>query len=442
VALVNGLQSWNIDQLAAHSNRPDLLLQKLGAKDTSLVSYYAMLHRKRLRRQGMTDDMPTTDAPLPAVMINSYKSDNGICKIKYTFGSSCGVLKSCNIFVNNVPVYGAYGKLLSNAIVQDSDDVPLCKGENKIEISCVDNNKTESLRDAIVVLNDKQTVPDLYVLAFGVSRYKNPAYNLAYADKDVRDLSSVLEGMKDKGFANVYSKVLTNEQVTPEAIKQAKDFVKNAKPDDVFILSIAGHGTHDNDPEATYYFLTYNTDLKNLKGTAADFETIEDLLQGIPPRNKLFLMDACESGEIDDEDQGQMVAMASGAGIASRGIKKNVSSSRVKSQVPSGKRSYLYQKDRYIYNDLVRRSGAIVFSSSKGGELSYERSDIQNGLFTKSIMKALTTKDADKNGDGIVSTDELREYVSADVGKASNDLQHPTVDRDNIYQKFGFSVGK
>ena len=151
-------------------------------------------------------------------------------------------------------------------------------------------------------------------------------------------------------------------------------------------------------------------------------------------------MDACESGEIDDEDQGQMLASATGAGISSRGFKSTTQPITDNGKQTTAKRSYLYQKDRYIYNDLVRRSGAIVFSSSKGGELSYERSDIENGLFTEYIMKALTTTEADKDGNGTVSTDELREYVSAQVSKASGDLQHPVVDRDNIYQKFGFGV--
>ena len=280
---------------------------------------------------------------------------------------------------------------------------------------------------------------DLYLLAFGVSKYKNQNLNLEYAHKDALDLEKVIQNTKGKGFENVYTKVLINEQVTPDAIKASKDFVKNAKPDDTFILFIAGHGLHDTDADATYYFLTSNADLKNLKGTAANFETIEDLLQGIPPRNKLFLMDACESGEIDEEDQGQMLAAATGAGIASRGFKSTTQPTTDNRQL-TAKRSYLFQKDRYIYNDLVRRSGAIVFSSSKGGELSYERSDIENGLFTEYIMKALTTPEADKDGNGTVSTDELRQYVSEQVAKASGNLQHPTVDRDNIYQKFGFSL--
>ena len=81
-----------------------------------------------------------------------------------------------------------------------------------------------------------------------------------------------------------------------------------------------------------------------------------------------------------------------------------------------------------------------MFSSSKGGEFSYERDELQNGLFTEEIMNALTTNKADKNNDGIISTDELRDYVSKAVSDLSGDLQHPTVDRDNIYQKFGFGI--
>lgn len=45
-----------------------------------------------------------------------------------------------------------------------------------------------------------------------------------------------------------------------------------------------------------------------------------------------------------------------------------------------------------------------------------------------------------KNNDSIISTDEFRDYVMKTVSKISDDLQHPTVDRDNIYQKFGFPV--
>ncbi|MFA6403771.1 MAG: caspase family protein [Salinivirgaceae bacterium] len=439
IAMVNGMDCWNIDQFAVKNNRPDILLQRVGSTNKDLIAHYNNQYKKRLKKLGLTENQLTNDYSVPIARINENKQSGKISDIKFSFTDEKYQLKRYNVYVNDIPIYGSYGKPINGNTIDLAEKIELTKGENKIEVSCMNEKGAESYR-ALSYANYKgESKGDLYLLAFGVSKYQNPAYNLQFADKDAKDLSTVVEGLKGKGYDKVYTKILTNEQVTPEAIKAAKDFGKNAKPDDTFILFIAGHGMHDSDPEATYYYLTSNAEVNNLKATAADFETIEDLLQGIPPRNKLFLMDACESGEIDEEDQGQLLAVATGTGIASRGFKATAAPV-TSNQQPVTKRNYLYQKDRYIYNDLVRRSGAIVFSSSKGGELSYERSDIENGLFTEYLMKALTTTEADKDGNGIVSTDELRQYVSEQAAKASGGLQHPTVDRDNIYQKFGFQI--
>jgi hypothetical protein len=120
--------------------------------------------------------------------------------------------------------------------------------------------------------------------------------------------------------------------------------------------------------------------------------------------------------------------------------------SKVLSPGNLGIRTYLQEKDRYIYNDLVRRSGSIVFSSCRGDEVSYETVEYENGLFTEYVVKAIDgAGDADR--DGIVTTDELQDYVRSIVAEETGKQpllypipQHPTVDRDNIYQKFGFEV--
>ena len=449
VAMVQGLNCWNIDQKAYKYNRPDILLKRLAFAEDEVIKHFERQNSKRLRKLGIDNSDLQNEFASPYIsnFVKS-KTTEKVANLKATLYDDNYPLKSYNIFINDVPIYGIKGIEISGNKYELDDLVELGIGDNKIEVSCVNQKGIESNRSilydkfspSVRYTNTKKR--NLYFIGFGVSKYKDSKLNLQFAHKDVLDLEKVLLQFKNKEVGEVFTKVLINEQVTPVAIKEAKDFLKNAQPDDTFILFIAGHGLHDRDEDATYYFLTHNTDLNNLKGTAADFEAIEDLLQGIHPRNKLFLMDACESGEIDEEDQGQMIAAATGVGIASRGFKSNtpVIASEAKQSQPTAKRAYLYQKDRYIYNDLVRRSGAIVFSSSKGGELSYERSDIENGLFTEYIMKALTTTEADKDGNGTVSTDELRQYVSEQVAKASGDLQHPTVDRDNIYQKFGFGV--
>ncbi|HMV27164.1 MAG TPA: caspase family protein, partial [bacterium] len=147
-------------------------------------------------------------------------------------------------------------------------------------------------------------------------------------------------------------------------------------------------------------------------------------------RRKLFFMDTCESGEAD-EGRGAISSLNTTKTIRSRAARGFKSS--------SGQRSYLFQKDRYIYNNLLRRSGTIVFSSSLGGEYSYERDDFQNGLFTEALIAALGGA-ADANYDAKVDTYELRRYLRKTVSSWSNGMQNPTVDRDNISQLISLPV--
>jgi uncharacterized caspase-like protein len=113
---------------------------------------------------------------------------------------------------------------------------------------------------------------------------------------------------------------------------------------------------------------------------------------------------------------------------------------RTKTRAAAPPRAFLLQRDRFIYNDLLRRSGAIVFSASRGGELSYESDELKHGYFTAEILTALTTGVADQDQDGAVSTDELREYVTRAVARRSNDAQNPTVDRDNLTVRFKLPI--
>jgi MYXO-CTERM domain-containing protein len=95
-----------------------------------------------------------------------------------------------------------------------------------------------------------------------------------------------------------------------------------------------------------------------------------------------------------------------------------------------------------LFRDVFRRSGAIVLSSSRGGELSYEDDAIGNGMFTHALLRALTTAEADADGDGSVMIRELRDYVAAKVAALTGDQQHPTIDRDNRHVQLGFPITK
>jgi len=358
--------------------------------------------------------------------------------LRFKLNDSKYFLKKYNIFVNDVPLFGVAGKDISGKNVELNEKVELGMGNNKIEVTCINEKGVESYRALAFAEYGEQVKKDLYFIGFGVSDYRDNSLNLKYADKDVKDIATLFSKM-GKYFENIHIKTYLNSEVTTASIKVAKVFLNNSKIDDTVILFIAGHGIYDRDKEATYYYLTYEADLRNLSGTAANYEFVENLLQGIPARNKLLLMDTCESGEIEENIRERYnIGAKNGKFIprTGRGI-KIVSVENVKEK-GGGNRVYLYERGRFIYNDLIRRSGAIVFSSSKGGEFSYESEHLKNGFFTAEFLNAFNNGKADLNKDGLISTDELREYVAIAVDKLSNGLQHPTVDRDNIYQKFGF----
>ena len=438
VAMVKGIKAFGIDQFAMKNNRPDIILERMDLGSQNIRDYFNSRYQNRLRKSGFSESQLSGELHVPETAIVETSSDGKKVRLRIRFSDSIFNLKNYNIYVNDVPLFGAYGKPLNGKTAGIEETIELTPGKNKIEAGCINEKGSESMRE--LTMADGPVFPGpagtLYYIGFGVSRYKNESLNLKYAHKDALDLAAAFMKMKGKNFVDVRVKTLTDSEVTPDGIRQAKQFLNGSIPGDTLVVFIAGHGVHERDSRATYYYLTHNTDINDLKGTAADFELVEDLLQGVAPRNKLFLMDTCESGEIDEA-----VQINNAASAGSRGLKPRAARALTITAKPGEKvrpRSWLFQKDRYISNDLSRRSGAIVFSSCRGGEYSYEHDSISNGYFTREIINALGGK-ALVTG-GTINTDALRTYVSDAVAKDTADMQHPTVDRDNLYQKFGFPV--
>ncbi len=431
VAMVKGLTPFGVDQFALRNNRPDEVLGRLGAAPDVIEGFHAQW-KKRLRRAGLTEEQVAKNLAVPRATVATTRADPDSVWLDIALDGRGQKLKSYSVFINDVPIFGAAGKPLGAPSAQLRERVSLTPGVNKIEVSATDAGGAESYRALAYATRDATPKGRLFFLGFGVSAYKDPALRLKYAHKDVQDLASALSGLAPRHFAEVKVKALVDAEVTPQAIAGAKSFLTAATADDTLVVFIAGHGVHDHDKDATYYFLTHGADLADLPHTAARFEDLEALLQDVAPRKKLFLMDTCESGELDEPAETRLVADASAQGIISRGVKIKRTQG-----APGARREWLMDRSRFIFADLQRRSGAVVFSSSRGGELSYERDDLKNGVFTHALLRGFAGA-ADQDKDGVVSVDELREYVAAEVKKATAGLQNPTVDRDNLYQKFAF----
>jgi WD40 repeat protein len=427
VAAVQGNRAFAIHQLAARNNRPDLLLERAGIGRPDVIAHFRHRHLQRLAKLGLqaNEDLAATFDAAPSVEITELTRDGTTATIAAEISSPAADLTHYQVWIDGVPALPGRGTPVGGRRQQIITRVELGTGTNLIELSASATNGTESLRASREIQIEGTPARELYFLGFGVSRYRDPNLNLGYPEKDARDLATLFE-RAHKTYRRVHTKLVVDEEVTTDNIRRAKDFLRAATIDDTVIVFLAGHGTYTDDRDAEYLFITHDADLEHLRETAAPFELIENLVAELPARRRLLLLDTCESG---DREGGSAPATAGTGALRSRTTRALVRTSADSRGAPP--RAVVRDRERFIYADLTRRTGAIVFSSSHGTELSYESDDWQNGAFTAELKVALTDPTSDRDGDGVVSIDELRVTVSAAVARRTRDLQHPTVDRDN-----------
>ncbi len=418
VAAVQEGRTYSVDQLALSKNRPDIILDRMGFGSKTTIDFFQNLFLQRLGKHGLKQQqLASSYSAAPHATITRTEKKGRFIELTANLSSDDAELTSYQIYANGVPLLPGRGMPISGKRLEIKEKIELVDGRNLIEVSASDSRGIESLKDRRIVQNDGRSPTDLYFLGFGVSSYEKSAKNLKYADKDVVDLKDALEQRVEKTYRNLLSKTFINKQVTVDAIKEAKRFLENAGVNDMVIVFVAGHGTHVFGDTAEYYYLTYNADQNKLQETAASFSIIEDLLRDIAPRRKLLLIDTCESGEWEAKPPQYMrredIALL-------RSLSRN--------------------RQRYVFNDLLRRTGAIVFSSSRANEFSYESKEWKNGAFTSALLRALADATVDKNEDAIVTIKEIANWVTNEVASITADLQHPTVDRDNLDMDFGFRL--
>jgi MYXO-CTERM domain-containing protein len=437
-----GLKSFGIEQLAARNNRPDLILERMGLGSKELVAHLKARYFSRLKKLGLDPNAAASSfESAPVAIIDSLQASAQKARLRATLSAEDGELRRLNIFVNGVPVLGSGGKPVKGKRASVDESLTLSAGENKVEVSVLDDHGIESLRAAKTISVDVPRKTAVHFLGFGVSRYQQTRLNLKYAHKDVLDVAHYFQNVKGKaGIGDVHVKVFVDDQATSANVRAAKQYLASTAVDDIVVVMVAGHGTHARDAEAKYYYVTHDTDPANLAKTAVDFEVLEGLLDGIPARRKLFLMDTCESGERDESETQSALVQAGQRAIRARTTRALSFEASDGPAKAAPRRSFLFERERYIYNDITRRTGAVVFSSSSGSEFSYEKDADQNGSFTEELLAAVTGTAADTDKNGELDAEELRRAVAGGVAKRTGDLQHPSVDRDNQLADLWFPV--
>jgi WD40 repeat protein/uncharacterized caspase-like protein len=424
-ALRSAGHAFPVDSFDMRYNRPDRVLRALGG-DEQTAALYAAAYRKRLARSGFSEQQLPNFDHLPEVRVTNAeelpaRTSEEKITVQVKAADPDQVITHIQIRVNGIPIFGSRGFPVSKPAKEFSSEFPivLSAGSNSIEISAINMVAAESLRHVLHVTKEATANPALYLVGVGVSQYVDQRYQLQFASKDAQDVLNLLPQGKGKTFSAAYTLALLNEDATREKILAARNFISRAGVDDIVVVFFAGHGLLDRD--ANFYFATVDTDFSAPSSRAITFQQLDMLLDGIPARHRLLLIDACHSGEMDPGAVGTG-NRASGAG--KRGFGASVRSSDS------------FQLLSSLFTDLRQNSGTSVIAASQGWQFSYEDTPLKNGYFTHAVLEALQEGKADGNGSGNLTISELLAYVSNRVTELSNGAQSPAARQTNLEDDF------
>lgn len=336
--------------------------------------------------------------------------------IRLTINLGTDGFQQVRLYHNDVPIPSGWeagakpGRKASTTTLEVP--VKLVSGENRFYVMASQKGAYDSCSGVVEVdCQARMERGRVHILALGVGDYQSR--RLRYAVNDAVKLSDVLHarGLDASGKSG-FRRWLSGKEVTRESVESALDEIARQveeRPQDTVVVFVAGH-TGVFDPQQfclllpSYRFsgdqptlVAARGGIPNIGGnekvkdprTVLPYSVIERSLSRLNALNRLVIVDACQAESI------------------------------------------LYDpKVREIHrwmNVESRRERTSYLMAARRGEVAIEAAPLAHGLFTYSLLRGMRAvsladepkevkdlslpTDADFNGDGIVSTDELDAYA-------------------------------
>ncbi|MGH3868804.1 MAG: caspase family protein, partial [Pseudonocardiaceae bacterium] len=189
------------------------------------------------------------------------------------------------------------------------------------------------------------------------------------------DAEALAEVLRDPEIADFDVTILVNEphHVVGDAIGE---FYHNRRRDDLTLLYFTGHGLKDD--QGRLYLAMTNTKRGRLLFTGLSAQQIDEAMESCSSRQKVLMLDCCYSGAFPAD--------------------------RIAKTDPQVNALEKFQG-----------KGRVVLTASDATQYSFEGNQIigegTRSVFTRFLVEGLTTGEADLDGDGNISLDELYSYV-------------------------------
>ncbi len=436
------LKVIGFEQLDPVYNRPDIVLDSIGkyfgGADNELVANYRESWEKRIDRLGLDKErlgkgeIAVPNAEIVGADDIAYENKEGKIEIKVSANDSKYPLRRFNVYVNEVPFYGSAGISIAHLKKQVWDttvSVPLSVGENKIQVSVMNELGLENFKYPTYVnyMPNKDIVAKTHYIGIGVNEFKEPGHKLNYCVKDVRDLAKAFS-VENK---NIDTLLFTDKQVTKENILALKDYLNKTGVNEKVIISCSSHGLLDD--SLNFYLAMHDVDFDNPKARGLKYEELESLLDGIPARQKLLLLDACNSGENDKTEvlkkelQQKENNMDSTQVLAARGVIIKLEEENKSN----------FKKMNELFVNVRNNTGSVIISAAGGQESALEAikvdgKTIENGAFTYSILECLKRNEGKE-----LKVNTLKQYAEKRVEEITGGKQKPTSRQETMEVDWG-----
>jgi len=283
----------------------------------------------------------------------------------------------------NIPISSkAKGELLEGCLTVDA-----VFGENEVSIAAFNGSNTVQSYMNTVNFNSsaKSAEPGLYILSIGINQYRDKAINLKYAVKDAADLEKKLQAQSATLYKvqKIHRTLFTDKEASKANImKKINELAGIIKPQDSFILFVAGHGVL---LQNQYYMLTHDFAGKVNDESMISSNEIVEMSKKIKSLSQLFIFDTCHAGGVD--------------------------------YIVSG----LYDARISV---LAKKMGLHIYASANDKQSAMDGYK-GNGLFTYTLLEGLNNnREADRNKDGKVTIVGLGEYSRRATTNISREIGH------------------